>query len=604
METYTAYDIEEVPLSSPFFRAKVGRFLEDNGLRPEVPEFYYTISGEDGGIIAGAGISGDVVRCVAVSREARSEGMMAPLISHVVSEAASRGLHNLKAFTKPENEAIFRSLGFHTIASAPLAILMENGNGLEDYCRCLASARKPGNGAAVVMNANPFTLGHRYLLEQAAGLADNLYVIPVAEDISEFCYQDRLEMIRRGAPTGAVAVDGSAYQISAATFPTYFIKDLSDASETQMRLDLDLFGRHIAPALGVSIRVVGSEPADPLTARFNSLMKETLPTYGIKVQEIKRLKASNGRFVKGARVRELLSQGRFHAAAALTPPSSPPFLMAALAQRALRLELDAPLKPGLVCPDSTGAHKDMDYTLMLRSISALRPFWSRMALADSAEELRLIGIDAEAAMLAATGGVNAHRGAIFALGLMLNAIAGRQPRDPSDMRGAQLVKYKALIQNDVSKIAHILFNNQLSISTLPATASERLSHGQEAHLEYGVQGAREMALDGYKDLFAFCQPYYHGIKKQPYALQRTLIALIASLDDTCIIHRAGYERSEELRDQAADIFGEIAHSDNYESTRRHLEALCAQYAAEGVSPGGAADMLALTIFIDSILNQQ
>ena len=151
----------------------------------------------------------------------------------------------------------------------------------------------------------------------------------------------------------------------------------------------------------------------------------------------------------------------------------------------------------------------------------------------------------------------------------------------------------------------------MSISTLPATASERLSHGQEAHLEYGVQGAREMALSGYKDLFASWQPYYSGIKKQPYAIQRTLIALIAALDDTCIIHRAGYERSEELRDQAAEIFGEISHRDKAcspeefsEKVRSRLEALCRQYAGEGVSPGGAADMLALTILIDSLLNQQ
>lgn len=602
METYTAYDIEEVPLSSPFFRAKIGRFLEDNGLRPDVPEFYYTIGDPDGSILAGAGISGDVIKCVAVSLGARSEGLMSPLLSHVISEAASRGIHNLKAFTKPENEAIFRSLGFLTIASAPLAILMENGHGLEDYCRSLASVRKPGSAAAVVMNANPFTLGHAYLLEQAAKLADNLYVITVAEDISEFPYKERLEMIRRGAPRKAVVAEGSAYQISAATFPTYFLKDLSDASETQMRLDLDLFGRHIAPALGVSIRVVGSESSDSLTARYNALMKKMLPAYGIKVVVIPRLKSENGRFVSASRVRMLLSQGRYAKAAQLTPASTHPFLMAALADRALRFELEAPLKPGLVCPDSPGAHKDMDYGTMLRSLRALRPFWSGMALANTAEELRQLGIEAEEAMLAATGGINTHRGAIFALGLTLNAIASRQPRDPSDKRGAQLVKYKILIQNDVSIIAH---------STLPATASERLSHGQEAHLQFGARGARQMALEGYKDLFTLWQPYYHGIKKQPYAIQRTLIALIATLDDTCIIHRAGYERSKELRDQAAEIFGEIAHRDKAcspeefsEKVRSILEALCRQYAGEGVSPGGAADMLALTILIDSLLNQQ
>ena len=111
-----------------------------------------------------------------------------------------------------------------------------------------------------------------------------------------------------------------------------------------------------------------------------------------------------------------------------------------------------------------------------------------------------------------------------------------------------------------------------------------------------------MALDGYKDLLVFWQPYYHGIRKQPLALQRTLIHLIASLDDTCLIHRVGYERAGQLREEASEIFGEIAHGTDYERTESLLKGLCTRYAAEGASPGGAADMLALTVFIDSLLS--
>ena len=96
-------------------------------------------------------------------------------------------------------------------------------------------------------------------------------------------------MIRQGCDGLADVVEGSDYQISAATFPTYFLKDLSDAAETQMRLDIDLFGRHIAPALGARVRFVGTEPSDPLTARYNALMKELLPKYGVDVVEIPRL---------------------------------------------------------------------------------------------------------------------------------------------------------------------------------------------------------------------------------------------------------------------------------------------------------------------------
>ncbi|MBO6169649.1 MAG: [citrate (pro-3S)-lyase] ligase [Bacteroidales bacterium] len=593
MEAFDTPDIQEVPLQTPFFRSKVERFLADNGLRMEALNLYYTVQDADGNIVAGAGLAGDVIKCVAVAEEARSAGYTLPLLSRIVSEASSRGISHLKVFTKPEYENVFGSIGFHTIARAPKAILMENGRGLEDYCAYLSTLK--GNGSStgvIVMNANPFTLGHEYLVRQASAAADRVIIIPVKQDVSLFPYSERLEMMREGCGQAAVVAEGSEYQISAATFPTYFLKDLSDAAETQMRLDIDLFGRHIAPALGAGVRFVGSEQSDPLTARYNALMLKLLPSYGVRVQVIPRMKSSNGRFVRASRVRELLSQGRYKAAASLTPAPVHPYLKAFLAERALKMELDTPLKPGLVGPDSSGAHKDMDYALMSRSIAAIRPFFPRMAQASSAGELRETGIEAEKAMMDATGGVNTHRGAIFSLGIALRASAAV----PDGSR--QITEDKVLMYSACKKIAAGILRKAREVSNLSEAAP---SHGAEAVRKYGVKGARDMAADGYKDLFAHWLPYYSSIKKQPYALQRMLVCLIATLDDTCIIHRAGYERSEELRDEAADIFGEIAHSTDYDKTKLLLEGLCRRYASEGISPGGSADMLALTIFIDSLL---
>ena len=620
MEPFERIDIQELPLSVPSIRRQVENFLVRNALRLEEVDLYLAVLDDEGEILAGGGLRRDIIKCIAVSEQARSAGLSVPLVSRLLSVAAERGHTNVKVFTKPGNRSVFESLGFRLLAEAPKAILMENGRGLEDYCRYLRGHRADG---VIVMNANPFTQGHRFLVEQAdfstrpsglgrndrdlpSGLgrndnvsvissgarraeSRNLAVIPVKEDASRFPYGERLEMIRRGCDGLADVLDGSDYQISSATFPTYFLKDLSEASETQMRLDLDLFGRHIAPALGATVRFVGSEPADPMTARYNALMKEILPSYGVRVVEIKRLKSSNGRFVTASRVREQLDKGSFSAAKALTPASTWPYLMADLAERALRMELDAPLKPGLVGPDSNGAHADMDYALMQRSIAAIRPYFSRMALAGSADELRQFGIDAEKAMLAATGGVNGHRGAIFALGLAVSVF----------WRRMEFVDNKLVMQKYLAQIARVLLGNSKKDNELHSTA---LSHGEAAVQKYGVKGARAMALDGYKDLFAFWLPYFHGIRKQPFALQRTLVCLIASLDDTCLIHRVGYERSEQLRDEASEVFAEIAHGTDYVKTESLLKVLCARYAAEGASPGGAADMLALTVFIDSLLS--
>ena len=635
MEAYACNPIQEMPLRSPFFRSKVEGFLQANGLRMETLDVYYTLQNTDGAILAGAGLAGDVIKCVAVAPEARSEGLVAPLVSHILSQ---HGPGNLKVFTKPENEAVFGSLGFHAIARAPLAILMENGRGLEAYCACLKDtllSSRPTEGSGeisssvgvVVMNANPFTLGHRYLLEQAAARVDRLVVIPVRTSYA-FPYTERLAMIKAGAPSGVTVVEGSDYQISAATFPTYFLKDLSEAAETQMRLDLDLFARHIAPALGATVRFVGSEPQDPLTARYNTLMQELLP---LKVVEIPRLKAepvseenyflqgfaknqfssdpvkpinaSHTAVISASAVRTALEQGSYARAAALCPESTRPYLMAALAERALRRELDTPLKPGLVGPDSSGAHTDMDYALMQKTIAALRPYWSRMAKASVPPLLQMIGIEAEKAMKKATGGVNTHRGAIFALGLALNA------------RGMEVTVTEEVMQNRLCKIAGVILRNGLIDSALHLTAKDatasHLSHGEEAVKQYGVKGARALALEGYKDLWAHWLPYYRSLRGQASSCpeQQTLLRIMSTLDDTCVIHRVGYERAQEVKREAADVlmaeekwFFAKPCEKYFSSAGNMLQDLCVRYAAEGISPGGAADMLALTILIDSLTN--
>lgn len=561
MEQYRNLDITELPLSSAYFREKVSRFLEASGLRVDALDTYYAVQNPAGDILAGAGISGDIIKCVAVAEEARSEGLLTPLVSRIIQDASLHGIHNLKVFTKPQYRALFESLGFRMLAQAPLAVLLENGRGLAAYCEYLRSMRRSGRSGVVVMNANPFTLGHRYLLSKALEQVDTLYVIPVKEDVSMFPYAERKAMIEAaGLGDRVVVPEGSSYTISAATFPTYFLKDLSAASEEQMRLDLDLFANHIVPALGAAVRFVGSEPSDSLTARYNTLMKELLP---VEVVEIERLKIQGG-YVSASKVREYLNSGMFEKASAQVPETSRPYLLAELAERALRMELETPLKPGLVCPESAGAHKDMDYSVMLKGIAAIRPFFAPMVSAPNADDLRRLGIEAEEAMLAATGGVNTHRGAIYSFGLVLNAVA----------REMQGVDKQAFIQNACSKNAESILNNTLKDSKMHFT---------------GTRGAREIAFTGYRQLFEDWLPFYRKDRN----IGRLLIYIISSLDDTCIIHRAGEKRALEVRREAEQLLN------NY--TEDNLRRMCERFREENISPGGAADMLALTIFIDSVI---
>lgn len=555
MDIYEEKQIQELPLSVPLFRKKVESFLKANGLRLEKVNLYMAIQDADENILAGGGLDGDTIKCIAVSEKARSGGLAVPLISRLISVAAQQGHTNVKVFTKPENTAIFESLGFTVIGRAPKAVLMENGRGLAAYLSGFPV--KPGmTDGVIIMNANPFTIGHKYLIEKAAGQVDHLFVIVVKEDVSRFPYADRLAMTKAACAdfSNVTVCEGSDYQISAATFPTYFLKELSDASETQMRLDLDIFARHIAPALGATVRFVGSEPQDALTARYNAIMKEVLPAAGVQVVELPRLcysELGEESPVSASAVRKGLDGfdgGFWH----LLPETSLPYVLAEAAVTALRQELDTTPKPGLVDLEGCGSHADMDYALMLRSMEALRPWFVRIAAHDG--DLVSLGLEAEAAMLAATNNVNTHKGALFCLGLVLSATG------------------KEGIRARIAEIA----------SSIPETGRSKERKG--------VKGALAMARDGYKELFDKWLPELRTNGPLP-----TLMLIMATLDDTNILHRGGSEALAYVKARATEI---------YENGRIGIENEIREFGRElkdrNLSPGGAADMLALTMLAAKI----
>lgn len=599
--------ISEAPLSLNSVRKRVEAFLAANGLRLAPLDRYVVVTRDEDGdeILAGGGLDGNVIKCVAVSESARSEGLMNILVSRLIAIAREEGRDSVKAFTKPENEGIFKSLGFGLLASAPKAILMENGRGgLPEYKKYLASLARPGRNGAIVMNANPFTKGHRYLVEQAALQVDNLYVIVVKEDRSRFPYAERKAMIEAGCAglDNVVVCEGSDYAISAATFPTYFLKKLDDATDTQIALDLDLFVNHIAKPLGVTVRFAGSEPEDALTRRYNELMAEILPGTSVAVVrqahqpdpelvkgsalrqarrpidfvEIPRLE-QNGNPISATSLRRALDKGNLKEAMEYIPESSIPYLVADLAERALRLELDTTPKPGLVDRQDNGAHKDMDYALMSKSISALRPYLTRLAVESAKDidpaKIKEIGIEAEKAMLKATGGVNTHKGALFCIGLSVAAASCLA----CSTGAVEAYSFKELVSRAASEI--------------PAA---RGTHGAEAKRSFKAVGALENARAAYPELFTDWLPYYLSLEGDPFRCHKTLLHIMTTLDDTNILHRRGAEGLAHAEAEAARLLEDFSESG--------LSSLNKDFIRENISPGGSADMLSLTIFIESIIN--
>lgn len=599
--------ISEAPLSLNSVRRRVEAFLAANGLRLAPLDRYVVVTRDEDGdeILAGGGLDGNVIKCVAVSESARSEGLMNILVSRLIAIAREEGRESVKAFTKPENEGIFKSLGFGLLASAPNAILMENGRGgLPEYRKYLESLARPGRNGAIVMNANPFTKGHRYLVEQAASQVDNLYVIVVKEDRSRFPYVERKAMIEAGCAglDNVVVCGGSDYAISAATFPTYFLKKLDDATDTQIALDLDLFVNHIAKPLGVTVRFAGSEPEDALTRRYNELMAEILPGTSVAVVrqahqpdselvkgsalrqarrpidfiEIPRLE-QNGNPISATSLRRALDKGNLKEAMEYIPKSTVPYLVADLAERALRLELDTTPKPGLVDRQDNGAHKDMDYALMSKSISALRPYLTRLAVESAKDidpaKIKEIGIEAEKAMLKATSGVNTHKGALFCIGLSVAAASCLA----CSTGAVEAYSFKELVPRVASEIP-----------------SARGTHGAEAKRSFKAVGALENARAAYPELFTDWLPYYRSLEGDPFRCHKTLLHIMTTLDDTNILHRRGAEGLAHAEAEAARLLEDFSESG--------LSSLNKDFIRENISPGGSADMLSLTIFIESIIN--
>ena len=563
-------------------RQRVEQFLAKSGLRLDPVDYYAVVTRiDDDQILAGGGLQGNLIKCVAVSDELRGTGMMQTLISHLLSTARERGHEQVRVFTKPGNRSIFESLGFKFLAQAPQAIFMENAmGGLTDYCNYLKGLRRSGKNGMVVMNANPFTLGHLALLEYGASLVQTLYVIVVREDCSHFSYQARLDMVKSGTQHlhNVVVCEGSDYAISVATFPTYFLKQLSDASDTQILLDLDLCCRHLAPALGATMRLVGNEPTDAVTARYVELMEQQ-PLNGIEVVVMPRV-AQDGRPVSASLVRSSLQEGCLSHALQMVPVTTAPYLMSDLARQALERELHATPKPGLVDEHDNGAHTDMDLELMHRSIESLRPAFDQLAklglsrMLPPAEYVQRLGVNMEQRMLSTTGGVNTHRGALFSMGLTLLAAAHTWHKSHE-------IKPNALRQN-IMKLSHGI------------VAVDNGSHGSRAIAAHNVEGALSMARRGYHRLFSHWLPYYASLAGDPCREVKTLLCIMSELDDTNVIHRVGYETAQAVKREARELL------DNFDVAG--LEAMNRSFISRNISPGGAADMLSLTIFIDSITN--
>jgi [citrate (pro-3S)-lyase] ligase len=317
-------------------RHDVARLLESRGLAFEDGADATVLVEDLSGVLsATASLYGNVIRMVAVNPDHQESGLSAVALSGILETARVSGISHLFVYTKPDMATRFASLGFRNIAETPDVSLLEMGEpGIGMYRRLLAQnlVTPPDGGVngAVVVNCSPFTLGHKYLIERASKESDFLYVIVVEAELSDFSSENRLEMVRRGvSDIGNAKVIGSReYAVSAATFPTYFLRDRGSESvaRQQARLDIDLFLRLYVPALKIGVRFAGTEPLSRVTGIYNEAMREILPSAGVKFREFERVNAGSGGVISASRVREMLGSGHTDGIGDYVPESTLDYL--------------------------------------------------------------------------------------------------------------------------------------------------------------------------------------------------------------------------------------------------------------------------------------
>lgn len=182
-----------------------------------------------------------------------------------------------------------------------------------------------GRIGAIVMNCNPFTRGHRYLIEYAARQVDRLLIFVVEEDLSAFAYEDRLEMVQLGTEDleNVTVIPSGKYNISKSTFAQYFEKDKPIECVDSMEYDCRIFCEVIAPIMHISCRFVGDEPTDIVTDNYNKTMQKIFPLYDLELFEIPRKREENGQeVISASRVRKALGAQDWEEVQKLLPESS------------------------------------------------------------------------------------------------------------------------------------------------------------------------------------------------------------------------------------------------------------------------------------------
>jgi [citrate (pro-3S)-lyase] ligase len=316
-----------VPLLSERDRLEARKLIESEGLRFETDadDIVGLYDGER--LVATGSRAGYVLKMLAIAPSQQGGDALGELVTLLMQRGMDAGQETFFVYTRPEHAPSFERLNFRLLVTHGMAALLEIGLGIREYLDRHRALVRPGRNGAIVVNGNPFTLGHLHLAETAARQVDHLYLFVVHEDRSVFPFAARVRLAREATAhlPNVLVLETSRYAVSAGTFPSYFLKRLDDAALLQMQFDVRLFGSLLAPPFSVRARFVGDEPYCATTAAYNRTMAEVLGEYDIAWTQIPRL-AHGGAAISASRVRECLGRRDLDRVASWVPPATMTFL--------------------------------------------------------------------------------------------------------------------------------------------------------------------------------------------------------------------------------------------------------------------------------------
>jgi [citrate (pro-3S)-lyase] ligase len=316
---------------------KIEKLLSEEKFRKDLIEEYAVIFSEENDLIGVIGRYANNLRCLVVDKKYRSQNIANILIDFMSKRIYKKNFREIFVFSKPINFDVFQNLGFNLIfQNENFGFLTNRYDLFQKYLNYLSNIQnknykknnqKFNNNSVIVMNCNPYTKGHEYLISKAVEKSNLVYIIMVKEDISLFTYQQRLEMTKLGVKKfkNVQILEGSDYLISKNVFPSYFFRTQEEFMLEQICLDISIFTNYIVPRLKITKRFVGEEPFSYTTNLYNKLMKKKLNLKKLELIIVPRINFKNNA-ISATQVRKLFIQGKFSEIKNLVPRTTLEYL--------------------------------------------------------------------------------------------------------------------------------------------------------------------------------------------------------------------------------------------------------------------------------------